>query len=130
GLLPAVWVHGVAGVPWVAAFVAVGLRTTDPRLEEDARLAGGTRAVVRGVLWPRVRAFALVGGCWVAVQVLTESVVTDVLMVRTFAEEVYFQLVGNPAGVSAAVAVALPAWVGPAATALPRSEGPARRCRG
>jgi iron(III) transport system permease protein len=117
GLLSAIWVHAVAGVPWVAAFVALALRTTDPRLEDDARLAGGTRAVWRGVLWPRVRLAALAGACWVAVQALTESAVTDVMMVRTFAEEVYFQLVGNPAGVSAAVAVTLPVWAGSAVVA-------------
>src|SRR5699024_11051539 len=82
----------------------------DPRMEDDARLAGGARAVWRGVLWPRVRPAVLAGACWVVVQALTESAVTDVTMVRTFAEEVYFQLVGNPAGVSAAVAVTLPVW--------------------
>lgn len=111
GVLPAAWVHGVAGVPWVAALVALALHTTDPRLEDDAHLAGGTRAVRRWVLWPRARAAALAGTCWVAVQAFTESAVTDLFMVRTFAEEVYFQLVGNPAGVAAAVAVTLPAWL-------------------
>ena len=117
GLLPAAWVHGVAGVPWVALFVALALRTADPRLEDNALLAGGRRAVWRGVLWPRVRVAAAAGACWVAVQALTESAVTDVMMVRTFAEEVYFQLVGNPAGVSAAVAVTLPVWAVAAAVA-------------
>jgi iron(III) transport system permease protein len=118
GLLPAVWVHAVAGVPWVAGLVMLALRTADPRLEDDARLAGGTLAVWRGVLWPRVRPAALAGACWVAVLALTESAVTDVTMVRTFAEEVYFQLVGNPAGVAAAVAVTLPVWLASAAAAV------------
>ncbi len=118
GLLLAIWIHAVAGVPWVAAFVMLGLRTADPQLEDDARLSGGTRAVVRNVLWPRVRAHALAGGCWVGVQALTESTVTDLLMVRTFAEEVYFQLVGNPAGVAGAVVVTLPVWLASCAIAL------------
>jgi ABC-type Fe3+ transport system permease subunit len=39
-------------------------------------------------------------------------------MVRTFAEEVYFQLVGNPAGAAAAVAVTLPVWLASAALAV------------
>ena len=72
----------------------------------------------RDVLWPRVRPAALAGAAWVAVQALTESAVTDVTMVRTFAEEVYFQLVGNPAGVSAAVAVTLPVWLASIALAV------------
>jgi iron(III) transport system permease protein len=111
GLLPTIWVHAAAGLPWVAGFVLLSLRTTNPRLEDDARLTGGGRAVWRGVLWPRVRVAALAGAAWVVVQALTESSATDVFMVRTFAEEVYFQLVGNPAGVSAAVAVTLPVWL-------------------
>lgn len=111
GLLPAIWVHAIAGVPWVAAFVTLALRTTDPRLEDDAQLAGGSRAVWRSVLWPRVRLAATAGACWVLVQAFTEAAVTDLFMVRTFAEEVYFQLVGNPAGVAAAVAVTLPMWL-------------------
>ncbi len=111
GLLPAIWVHAIAGVPWVAVFVMLVLRTTDPRLEDDAQLAGGDRAVWRSVLWPRMRLAAIAGGCWVLVQAFTEAAVTDLFMVRTFAEEVYFQLVGNPAGVAAAVAVTLPMWV-------------------
>ncbi|MBA4188511.1 MAG: hypothetical protein C0467_10945 [Planctomycetaceae bacterium] len=110
GLLPAIWVHAVAGLPWVAVFVMLALRSADPQLEDDAQLAGGRRAVWRGVLWPRVRLAAFAGACWVVIQAFTEATVTDLFMVRTFAEEVYFQLVGNPAGVAAAVAVTLPVW--------------------
>jgi iron(III) transport system permease protein len=118
GLVPAVWVHAVAGLPWVIWIVSLALRTADPRLEDDAMLAGGPRAVLRWVLWPRVRLAAVAAACWVGVQALTEIAVTDLMMVRTFAEEVYFQFVGNPAGVSAAVAVTVPAWVLSAAAAV------------
>ena len=129
GLPPAIWVHAAAGFPWVVWIVSLGLRSTDPRLEEDAMLAGGPGAVWRAVLWPRIRVAAGVASAWVAVPALTETTVTDVMMVRTFAEEVYTQLVGNPAGVAAAVAVCQPVWLGslllaawltrPAAGALP-----------
>ena len=81
-------------------------------------LAGGTRAELRWVLWPRVRTAAVAATCWIAVQALTEVTVTDLMMVRTFTEEVYYQLVGNPVGVSAAVAVTLPVWLGSAAVAV------------
>jgi ABC-type Fe3+ transport system permease subunit len=110
GLLPAVWVHAAAGLPWVIGFVALALRTSDRRLEDDALLAGGSGAVLRWVLLPRVKLAAGAGAAWVAVQAFAEVAVTDVMMVRTFAEEVYFQLVGNPDGVPAAVAVTLPLW--------------------
>jgi len=118
GLRPAVWVHAAAGLPWVVWVVALGLRTAARRLEEDALLAGGRRAVVRWVLWPRVAASAAAAACWVAVQASTETTVTDVMMVRTFAEEVYFQLVAAPDAVPAAVAVTLPVWAVSAAVAV------------
>ena len=114
GLLPAVWVHAAAGLPWVIGFVTLALRTTDRRLEDDALLAGGSRAAVRWVLLPRVRVASVAGACWVAVQAFAEVAVTDVMMVRSFAEEVYFQLVGNPDGLPPAVAVSLPLWAGAA----------------
>jgi iron(III) transport system permease protein len=118
GLRPAVWVHAAAGLPWVVWVVSLGLREADRRLEEDALLAGGRRAVVRWVLWPRVAASAVAAAGWVAVQAFTETTVTDVMMVRTFAEEVYFQLVAAPDAVPAAVAVALPVWAASAAVAV------------
>ena len=118
GLLPAIGIHAAAGLPWVVWFVGLALRTTDPALEDDAALTGGPAAVVRWVLWQRARAAALLAGCWVAVQCLTEVVVTDVAMVRTFAEEVYVRLVGDPAGVPAAVGVGLPVWAASAVLAV------------
>lgn len=118
GLRPAVWVHAAAGLPWVVWVVSLGLRTADRRLEEDALLAGGRRAVARWVLWPRVAASAAAAAGWVAVQAFTETTVTDVMMVRTFAEEVYYQLVAAPDAVPAAVAVTLPVWAVSAVVAV------------
>ena len=118
GLLPAIWVHAIAGTPWVAGMVMLALRTSDARLEDDARLTGGVRGVWRYVLWPRIRLAAFAGACWVFVQAFTEVAATDLFMLRTFAEEVYFELVGNPAGVAAAVAVTLPVWFAAAVFAV------------
>ena len=118
GLRPAVWVHAAAGLPWVVWVVSLGLRTADRRLEEDALLAGGRRAALWWVVWPRVAAAATAAAGWVAVQAFTETTVTDVMMVRTFAEEVYFQFVTAPDAVPAAVAVTLPVWVVSAAVAV------------
>ncbi len=108
GLLPAAWVHGMAGIPWAIAFVALSLHTADNCVEEEAMQSGGPRAVARYAIGPRVVLGAVAAALWVAVQTATEIAVTDAMMVRTFAEEVYTQLVGFPTGVSAAVAVALP----------------------
>jgi iron(III) transport system permease protein len=111
GLVPAAWVHGMAGLPWVAWIVAAGLRTADQGLEEDALLTGGPGAVFRRVLLPRAALASAAAGGWVAVQVLTEIPVTDAMMVRTFAEEVYTQFVAGSDGLAGAVAVTVPVWL-------------------
>ena len=111
GLLPAAWVHGMAGLPWVVWIVSAGLRTADRGLEEDALLTGGPATVFRRVLLPRAALAAVAAAGWVAVQAATEIPVTDAMMVRTFAEEVYTQFVAASGGLAGAVAVTLPAWV-------------------
>jgi iron(III) transport system permease protein len=111
GLLPAAWVHAWAAVPWVAAIAMAGLRTADPALEDQAKLDGGPRFVLRRVLAPRLALALAAGGGWIAAQTATEIAVTDTMMVRTFAEETYARIVGDPAGVGAAVAATVPVWL-------------------
>lgn len=111
GLPPAIWVHAAAGLPWVAAIVAIALRTTDRKLEDEARLAGGPRAVLRWVLVPRLIGAIAAASAVVAVQAWSSITVTDTMIVRTFAEEVYTQIVGSPDGVAGAVAAVVPVWV-------------------
>ncbi len=110
GLLPAGWVHGMAAVPWVAWIVSGVLTRTDQILEDDATLSGGRAAVLWRVVLPRAALAAVVSAGWVGVQTATEIPITDSMMVRTFAEEVYTQLVGDLSRVGAAVAVTLPVW--------------------
>ncbi|MBI2826368.1 MAG: iron ABC transporter permease [Planctomycetia bacterium] len=87
----AVWVHTAAAVPWVAAIVAIGLRTIPPELEEQALLDAAPLVVLRKVTlrmaWPLVAAATL----WVAISAGGEIAVTDQFQVRTYAEEVYTQ---------------------------------------
>jgi iron(III) transport system permease protein len=100
----------MAGLPWVAWIVSAGLRTADRGLEEDALLTGGPGMVFRRVLLPRAALASVAAAGWVAVQAATEIPVTDAMMVRTFAEEVYTQFVAASGGLAGAVAVTLPAW--------------------
>lgn len=111
GLVPAAFVHGMAGLPWAVWIVSAALRTSDPELEEDALVAGGPAAVFRRVLLPRALPAAALAAGWVGVQTATEIVVTDAMMVRTFAEEVYTRFVAGGDGLAAAVAVSVPAWL-------------------
>src|SRR5947209_3894470 len=110
GVLPAAFVHAMAALPWVVWLVGLGLSRVEPELEEDAL----TAMPAAGVLW-RVslrQAAPAVGlaAVWVALQTIGEITITDLGMVRTFAEEIYTQFVtGSPDALGRAVAVALPA---------------------
>jgi ABC-type Fe3+ transport system permease subunit len=111
GLLPAAWAHGMAGLPWAAFLVGTAVRTADPGLEEAALLDGGLAAVARRVWLPRAVPAAALAAGWVLVQASTEVVVTDAMMVRTFAEEVYTRFVGGNDGLAPAVAITVPGWL-------------------
>ena len=111
GLLPAAWIHAVAALPWVVAIVRLILGTAHPALEEEARQTAGPRGVFRWVILPRLIWAIGLASAVVALQVGTEIAVTDAMMVRTFAEEVYTQMVVRSAGLSGAIAVTVPVWL-------------------
>lgn len=116
GLPAAVWIHAAAALPWVVLLVGHGLRWVEPELEEDALTAAGPARVLWSVTLPRCRAVIAAAALWVALQTATEITITDMLQVRTFAEEVYYQYVlGDRAAQARSVAVNLPvvlaAWV-------------------
>jgi iron(III) transport system permease protein len=117
GIGSAVWVHALAGLPWVVLLVGQGLCWVERELEEDRLLAAPPWRVLLRVSLPRSGAAVAAAALWVAVQTAGEITVTDVMQVRTFAEEVYAQFVGpqvDASGggrgdvVSRAVVVALP----------------------
>jgi iron(III) transport system permease protein len=108
GLAPAAFVHAIAAVPWVALVTAVSLRSGDAGIEEAALVHGGVRDVLRFAWRPRFVIAVSAAALWITVQTWTEISVTDAMMVRTFAEEVYTQIVGVPEGVASAIALTLP----------------------
>jgi iron(III) transport system permease protein len=110
GLVPAACVHAACGWPWVCLVVSTVLRTTDRGLEDEARMTGGSRAVYCYVLWPRLRLGAMLGAGVVTLQTATEIPITDAMMVRTLAEEVYTQLVSANDGLGGAVVATLLPW--------------------
>jgi iron(III) transport system permease protein len=112
GVWAATWVHAAAALPWVIVLVGQGLCWVEPELEEDAlTVAGGLRVLWRVTL-PRSGAAILAAALWVAVQTAGEISVTDAMQVRTFAEEVYTQLVtAGPEAIARSVAVAVPSVV-------------------
>jgi iron(III) transport system permease protein len=117
GWVAAVWIHAVAALPWVVLLVGQGLRWVERELEEDALTAAGPWRVLWAVTLRRSAAAVGAAALWVALQAATEITVTDMFQVRTFAEEVYTQLVApepdaaaptGEAAVARAVAVSLP----------------------
>lgn len=109
GLPAAAWIHGVAALPWVILIVGLGLRDVDDELEEEALTAVGPWRVVRLVTLPQARLAVAVAAIWVVLGAATEITITDMLQVRTIAEEVYYQFVlGDDLALARSVAVALP----------------------
>jgi iron(III) transport system permease protein len=93
GLFPAALLHALAGLPWVILIVDAGMSSCDPALDDDARLHVGPFTRALQVTLPNVRGFVVLAALWVAAQTASEIVITDMLQVRTFAEEVYTQAV-------------------------------------
>ena len=108
--LGASWITGLAFVPLVALVVGVGLATTDPDLEESARLDASDLKVFWKVTLPLAGWALAAAGLLVVGLSLWEITITDILMVRTFGEEIFsqFQLTGSP---GAALVSAFPAML-------------------
>jgi iron(III) transport system permease protein len=110
GRFGAAVVHALAALPWVVLLAGVGLCAVEPELEESALLEFGplrvlTRITIR-------RAMGAIAAAALAVAVLTagDMTVTDLLQVRTYAEEAYVQFVLGR-GLADAAIVALPPLV-------------------
>lgn len=107
GLPGAAFVHAMAALPWVVLFAGVGLCSVERELEDAASMDMPGRRVFVAITLRR-SAGALAGAALaVAVLAAGDMTVTDLLQVRTYAEEAYLQYqLGN--GPVAAAAVSLP----------------------
>ena len=91
GWRAAVWVHGLAAVPWVVLIVGAGLRAVEAEIEEDAATCATPLQVLWHVSIRRAAPALAIAAVWIVTIVMTEISVTDFFQVRTFAEEVYTQ---------------------------------------
>jgi len=121
GLPVAATIHALASLPWVIWLVGQGLMWIEPELEDDAALAAGPWTVIWHVSLPRAAPAIAAALVWIAVQTTTEITITDMTLVRTFAEEVYSQFVlpDDPGALQSpelavrrAAAVAIPPMIG------------------
>jgi iron(III) transport system permease protein len=110
GLGPAIWIHALASLPWTIWIVGIGLCWVEPELEEDALLAAGQGRVLCKVTLPRSVAALGAATLFLVLQTAGDITVTDLMQVRTFAEEVYTQLsMGGGDALARSVAISLPA---------------------
>ena len=106
GRFGAAVVQALAALPWVVLIVGVGLCGVESELEESALLDHGPMRVLMRVTLRR--AVGAIAGAALAVAVLTagDMTVTDLLQVRTYAEEAFLQYtLGKGPGEAALVAV-------------------------
>ena len=87
----AILIHAAAAIPWVVLIVGVGLLLAEPELEEEALLDGTPAQVFRRVTLRRAAESVAVAFLWVAVATAGEMTVTDLFLIRTYAEEIYTQ---------------------------------------
>jgi iron(III) transport system permease protein len=110
GLFGAAVVHALAALPWVVLIVGVGFCAVEPELEESALLDYGPARVLMHVTLRRALGAIAAAALAVAVFTAGDMTVTDLLQIRTYAEEAYLQysLGRGPGG---AALVALPPLV-------------------
>jgi iron(III) transport system permease protein len=109
GLRTAISVHAAVGLPWVVWLVGRGLCWVEPELEEDALTVMRPARVLWHVTLRRSAAAIGAAALWVALQTANEVTVTDMMQIRTFAEEVYDQFVrSDRALIPRLIAVSLP----------------------
>src|SRR5687768_7477756 len=93
GIPGAIFVHGVAAIPWVALIVGLGLAQVDRAQEEAALLDCSPLAVILSITLPQSWSFLAAAAVWVAVSTATEMTVTNIYVVDpaqwTFTEQFY-----------------------------------------
>ncbi|MCI0643241.1 MAG: hypothetical protein L0Y72_23260 [Gemmataceae bacterium] len=113
GLIPAVWVHACAGLPWVVLIVGAGLRNVERELEEDALLSHSYSWALWHVTLPRCRGSILAAALWLALYTAADVSVTDMFLVPTFAEEIHTRFtLGGGTGLAQALILSVPYLVG------------------
>jgi iron(III) transport system permease protein len=98
GFAGAIWVHTVATIPWVVILVGIGLWRAEPELEEAALVDFSPFDVLVRVTLRRAAPAVAIAALWIALLTAGDMTVTNLFLVRTYAEEVYTQMAqgGDP----------------------------------
>jgi iron(III) transport system permease protein len=92
GMAGAIWIHTMAAVPWAALVIALGFAWVEPDVEEEASLDASPWHVFRAITLRRSLGIVAAAALLVAVMTAGEMTVTNLLLVRTLAEEIYTQI--------------------------------------
>jgi len=115
GLPAAIFLHGVAAVPWVTLIVGLGLLQVDARQEEAAQLDASPLAVLLRITLPQCRAFLVAAGLWVVVATASDMTVTNIYLIdpreMTYTEQFYMNY-STAADARQAVLAVLPGLAG------------------
>lgn len=86
----AIWVHTAAAVPWATLIIGHGLRRL-PRREtlEAAALECPPHRLLFEIVLPAAGVPVMTAALWVVVSVSSEMTVSDLFLIRTYAEELY-----------------------------------------
>ncbi|WP_435021698.1 ABC transporter permease [Tundrisphaera sp. TA3] len=104
----AAFIHAAAALPWIVLIVGVGLRSVEPELEDAARLDLPPWRVAWQVTLRRCPGYLAAAALAVAVQTAGDMTVTDLLLVRTYAEEAYIRYqMGDAPGAAASALLPL-----------------------
>lgn len=89
GMRGAIWVHSMAAIPWTTLLCGLGWLAVEPQWEESARLEMPAAQVFARVLLPQAAPFLFIAALWTFLQAAGEMTVTNIYVVRTYAEELY-----------------------------------------
>ena len=85
----AVWVYGVAAIPWISGIVSIGIVRLDRNVEEIALLERGSWGIWWRVVLPNLLPSIVLAFSLTVVAVATELTVADLYMIDTVARELY-----------------------------------------
>lgn len=120
----AIWVHGMAAVPWAALIVGAALAAVERRLEEESLLDATPLRVLVRVTLPRALGGLVAAAAWMAVTCATDITVSDLYQIRTFAEEAYTEAsLGMMVGPVSGAGMGIPLGVTPLEPMVGRELG-------
>ncbi|HEY2761749.1 MAG TPA: hypothetical protein VGI75_13425, partial [Pirellulales bacterium] len=82
GMRGAIFVHGMAAIPWVALIVGIGLLQVDPAQEEAALLVASPQVVLWRITLPQAVPFVAAAALWTIVGTIAEMTVTNIYLIN------------------------------------------------